>query len=74
MLAHKPNGDCVYLGDRGCTIQDDKPQMCGEMDCRLIAQHFNYTQARKVKGLPIAIWHRGKELLRTGGVRELEAV
>ena len=32
MLAHKPNGDCIYLGEGGCTRQADKPQQCHEMD------------------------------------------
>lgn len=64
MLEHKPNGDCVYLGDHGCTIQNDKPQMCSEMDCRNLANALTFTQARKIKGFPIAIWKRGKELMR----------
>lgn len=67
MLAHKPNGDCVYLGDEGCTINDTKPQMCKEMDCRLIAQRISFTQARKLdaKGLMrITVWRRGRELLK----------
>lgn len=37
MIAHKPNGDCFYLGESGCTIQHDKPQQCWEMDCRRVA-------------------------------------
>lgn len=67
MLPHKPNGDCVYLGDNGCTIHDDKPYMCRTADCRLIAKRFNYTQARKLavrNMIRIEVWRRGKELLR----------
>jgi Fe-S-cluster containining protein len=33
-LAQKPNGDCVYLGEKGCTIYDRAPQMCKQFDCR----------------------------------------
>lgn len=66
MLAHKPNGDCYYLGPSGCTIQHDKPTMCVEMDCRRIAQVLTWTQARKIKNFPIAVWQRGRELLREG--------
>ena len=68
MLAHKPNGDYVYLGERGCTRQDDKPQMCREMDCRLIAKSVTWTQARKLAQsgrMRIEIWLRGRELLRS---------
>jgi uncharacterized protein len=34
MLQHKPNGDCVYLDDYGCTIHDRAPQACRDFDCR----------------------------------------
>lgn len=64
MLAHKRNGECIYLTNTGCGIHDRSPQQCREMDCRLIAQRLNYTQAKKVRGLKIEVWHRGRELLR----------
>ena len=60
MLAHKPNGDCVYLADAGCSIHDRSPQMCREMDCRTIARKIGYTDARKM-GI-IVVWRRGKQL------------
>lgn len=71
MLDHKPNGDCLYLGESGCTIHTDKPQQCVEMDCRNIARSLTGTQARKldarakagIGGVPITIWRRGRELL-----------
>lgn len=34
-LAHKPNGDCHYLGTDGCTIHDRAPATCQAFDCRL---------------------------------------
>lgn len=67
MLAHKPNGDCTYLSDEGCSIQETKPRMCREMDCRNLASALNYTQARKLAKagrLPIAVWQRGRDLLK----------
>ena len=33
-LAHKPNGDCIYLGDSGCTIHGRHPAVCRAFDCR----------------------------------------
>lgn len=35
VLAHKPNGDCVYLADdrSGCTIHGRQPSMCRVYDC-----------------------------------------
>jgi hypothetical protein len=36
MLAHKPNGDCIYLDRKeGCTIYDRRPTICRELDCRM---------------------------------------
>ena len=61
MLAHKSDGECYYLGEAGCTIQDDKPQQCYSMDCRNIAANVTYTNARKM-GI-ITVWRRGKELI-----------
>lgn len=34
MLDHKLSGDCVYLGDDGCTIHDRAPWACRQFDCR----------------------------------------
>lgn len=66
MLAHKQNGDCVYLESSGCSIHDRRPQMCRDMDCRGIAKHMTYTNARKLhkqRGLPLAVWRKGRQLL-----------
>lgn len=70
MLAHKPNGDCYYLGEGGCTIQTTKPQMCREMDCCILANNITYTRARKLAKageLPMPVYWRGVELLKTLG-------
>jgi len=36
-LAMKPNGDCVYLEDDGCSIHGRHPVMCRKYDC---AAHY----------------------------------
>lgn len=36
MLDHKPNGDCIYLGETGCTIYERRPHMCRLYDCRKV--------------------------------------
>lgn len=67
MLAHKPNGDCIYLEGNGCSIHDRRPQLCRDMDCRRIAAALTFTQARKADHrhvITLAVWRRGKELLR----------
>lgn len=70
MLAHKQNGDCLYLatlpsGLQGCTIHQSKPQVCSEMDCRLVYSRIPFQQARKlhlVGALSLKVWRRGQEL------------
>lgn len=69
MLAHNEDDDCVYLGPGGCTIYEDRPQMCGELDCRIFSQ-MSYTKARKLdkqNKLRIAVWRCGKQLARETG-------
>lgn len=34
MLQHKPNGECVYLTEAGCSIHDQAPWACRQFDCR----------------------------------------
>lgn len=70
MLDHKPNGECIYLDQFGCTIHERRPQMCREMDCRLVARALTYTQARKLHNFPLPVWKKGRELLRLVEVRE----
>jgi Fe-S-cluster containining protein len=72
MLDHKPNGDCIYLGQTGCTIHEDKPLMCQRMDCRVIAKELTYTQARKIKPNIIRVWKKGKALIREQKIRGLQ--
>lgn len=67
MLAHKDNGDCIYLGDTGCTIHERKPQQCREMDCRVIAASVSFTKMRKLSRRDyrmMRVWRKGKELTR----------
>jgi len=33
-LQQKDNGDCIYLGETGCTIHGRAPAICREFDCR----------------------------------------
>ena len=62
MLDHKPNGDCIYLGVKGCTIHETRPKMCREMDCRNIFMGMSFTTAKKMKGLNLDVWRKGQKL------------
>jgi Fe-S-cluster containining protein len=61
MLAHKANGDCIYLEEKGCSIHGRAPYMCRTMDCRTIPLRFNKPSAEQ--GGLLAIYLRGLELL-----------
>ena len=39
-LQQKPNGDCTYLGEAGCTIHDRSPAICRSFDCRQMFERF----------------------------------
>ncbi len=65
MLAHQPNGDCIYL-DRatGCTIHDRRPRMCRTMDCREFPRIMSHNEAQKRRLLHV--YQRGQELIAKG--------
>ena len=67
MLAHKPNGDCVYLNDSGCSIHERAPSLCRSADCRSIAFNYDFTTAMKLhemKRIDIRVWDKGMELIK----------
>lgn len=45
MLAHKPNRDCVYLSESGCSIHNRTPSLCRSADCRSIALKYDFDTA-----------------------------
>lgn len=64
MLAHKANGDCYYLEENGCSIQETKPYMCRTGDCRLVALKIPGFFARESDRVNLAVWRKGRELLK----------
>jgi hypothetical protein len=68
MIAHKSNGECVYLDERGCSIHDHAPSLCRTADCRSLAVRLNFEQARQlhiVGRLDMRVWDQGHKLLDT---------
>jgi Fe-S-cluster containining protein len=65
VLKRKPNGDCTYLGENGCTIHDRAPTICRVFDCRgayrAFMQHTRNERRRILKGGMI-----DKEILDAG--------
>jgi hypothetical protein len=66
MIAHKPNGECIYLNEHGCSIHDRAPSLCRSADCRSIAIRLSFEQANAfhVTGrLDFRVWLQGHKLL-----------
>jgi Fe-S-cluster containining protein len=66
MLAHKPNGECIYLEKDGCSIHSHAPSLCRAADCRILALRYDYASARQLHAmnrLDIRVWDQGYKLL-----------
>jgi hypothetical protein len=66
MLAHKPNGDCVYLDEHGCTIHGRAPSLCRAADCRSVALRYDLRAAQTLHAmgrLSFDVWDKGNQLL-----------
>jgi hypothetical protein len=66
MIAHKPNGECIYLDERGCSIHERAPSMCRTADCRSLAARINFESAKalhQLGRLDIRVWDQGNKLL-----------
>jgi Fe-S-cluster containining protein len=64
-LAHKPSGECVYLGSTGCTIHDRAPAMCRAFDCRAYYLAM-MSKPRTVRKREIRDQYSAKELFEIG--------
>jgi Fe-S-cluster containining protein len=67
MLAHKPNGDCIYISDKGCGIHAHAPALCRAADCRALALKYNFEMALKlheVGSIDLRVWDKGNELIK----------
>ncbi len=66
MIAHKPNGECVYLNEHGCSIHDHAPVLCRSADCRSVALRFDFENAMRLHRLgrlDFRVWDQGRKLL-----------
>jgi len=66
MLAHKPNGDCIYLAETGCGIHDRAPSLCRSADCRSITIKYDFNtamQLHQMKRIDIRVWDKGNDLI-----------
>ena len=72
MLAHKPNGECVYLDENGCSIHNRAPSLCRTADCRILATRLTFDVARALHlagKLDFRVWEQGWRLLEAADTR-----
>jgi hypothetical protein len=75
MLAHKPNGECVYLDAQGCSIHGRAPSLCRVADCRAVALQVDFETARQLHlqgRLDFRVWDRGHELIEALSMKKEE--
>ena len=73
MIAHKPNGECVYLAKNACSIHDQAPSLCRIADCRNLALRLDYATARRLhfmNKIDIRVWDQGHKLLERMSMQE----
>ena len=46
-LQQKPNGDCIYLSDEGCSIHAHAPMICQTFDCRRFVKNLGGRAGRR---------------------------
>lgn len=66
MIAHKPNGECIYLDEHGCSIHNRAPSLCRVADCRSLAVRLSLAEAMKLHSmgrLDFRVWDQGHKLL-----------
>ncbi len=64
-LDQKENGECIYLGEKGCTNYENRPSICREFDCRRF--YLGVQQDRPL--LKFAQAMAGDEILLAGRAR-----
>lgn len=69
MLKNRPNGDCSHLGPAGCTIYDQRPEVCRAYDCRKQFKIMPRNDRRQVRSQ--AIWRAARERLGTLDAEDL---
>jgi hypothetical protein len=66
-LQRRPNGECVYLAENGCSIHGRAPHICQKFDCRelfLNSDRAGRRAAIKSGKLPKSLFDRGREMVR----------
>jgi hypothetical protein len=67
VLRQLANGDCVYLGEHGCTIHDRAPAVCRRFDCRayFLSMTRNERRMHQRAKIKIEIFEAGRSRLHS---------
>jgi Fe-S-cluster containining protein len=65
VLQRQSNGDCIYLGPKGCTIHDRAPVMCRLFDCRKFYVKYGRAGQPQINQKHNPIIEAGKKRLNT---------
>jgi uncharacterized protein len=68
-LRHKANGECIYLGQGGCTIHGRAPAICQEFDCRRFYQAFVQRYDRPTRRRMVREGQVGKAVIEAAKAR-----
>ena len=69
-LRKRPDGSCVYLGEKGCTIHATAPNVCKKFSCADLVVKWNRNERRHMINsgqLPRSLFVRGREVLEQMG-------
>jgi uncharacterized protein len=69
VLQQKPDGSCIYVTDKGCSIHEDAPLTCQVFDCAALYASKTRRQRRAVaagdsSGYVKALYAQGRKLHR----------
>jgi hypothetical protein len=64
-LRKKANGECVHLGDQGCTVYEQRPSTCRVFDCRDFAVSRLSNPSLPLLNEAIAQWSVSGKLPKT---------
>ena len=48
MLAKGPDGNCIYMGEGGCTIYERRPAVCRSFSCAALYERYGAKQCQKM--------------------------
>ena len=73
-LKRRPNGDCVYLGEAGCTIHGRAPHVCQRFHCRELFRRSDRPGRRQAIAsgkIPKILFDKGRDMLKPANAAKL---